>query len=95
MNRKDYRSVLPHKTVATRAGIGWIGKNCLLVTREYGSAIRLSSLLTDAPLHGNDPIDKSLCGTCHKCVDACPAAALTGKLWHAGTLREELFDWHR
>lgn len=40
---------LPHKTVATRAGLGWVGKSCLLVTRAYGSAVRLSSLVTDAP----------------------------------------------
>ena len=46
----DNRSPLPHKTVATRAGLGWIGKNCLLVTPQYGSAVRISSLLTDAPL---------------------------------------------
>ena len=48
---------LPHKTVATRAGLGWIGKNCLLVTKEYGSAVRLSSLLTDAPLPAGTPDD--------------------------------------
>ncbi|MBR0308972.1 MAG: epoxyqueuosine reductase, partial [Mogibacterium sp.] len=47
---EDFNSGLPHKTVATRAGLGWIGKNNLLVTPEYGSAIRISSLLTDAPL---------------------------------------------
>lgn len=47
---EDWRTPLPHKTVATRAGLGWIGKNCLLITREYGGAVRLSSLLTDAPL---------------------------------------------
>ena len=46
----DNRSPLSHKTVATRAGLGWIGKNCLLVTPQYGSAVRISSLLTDAPL---------------------------------------------
>ena len=45
-----HASQVPHKTVATRAGIGWIGKSCLLVTEKYGSAIRLSSILTDAPL---------------------------------------------
>ena len=48
---------LPHKTVATRTGLGWIGKNCLLVTKEYGSAVRLSSLLTDAPLPAGTPDD--------------------------------------
>lgn len=47
---ENWRSPLPHKTVAVHAGLGWIGKNCLLITERYGGAVRLSSLLTDAPL---------------------------------------------
>ena len=47
---ENWITPLPHKTVATRAGLGWIGKSCILVTEAFGSAIRLSSLLTDAPL---------------------------------------------
>lgn len=85
-------SGLPHKTVATKAGLGWIGKNNLLVTTEYGSAIRISSLLTDAPLRTNEPILESKCGPCHLCVDACPAQALKGTLWKAGMEREEIVD---
>lgn len=81
---------LPHKTVATRAGLGWIGKNCLLVTKEYGSAVRLSSLLTNAPLPVGSPINESRCGSCTVCVKSCPAHALTGVLWCVGTKREEL-----
>ena len=61
-------SRLPHKTVATRAGLGWIGKNCLLVTPQYGAAIRISSFLTNAPLECNDPINQSRCGYCNLCV---------------------------
>ncbi len=85
-----WRTPLPHKTVATRAGLGWIGKNCLLVTEEYGSAIRLSSLITDAPLPPDPPVNQSRCGNCHICVDACPAHALRGALWTPGLPREEL-----
>lgn len=47
---KEWKSRLPHKTVATRSGLGWIGKNGLLVTSEFGPAVRISSILTDAPL---------------------------------------------
>lgn len=83
---------LPHKTVATRAGLGWIGKSCLLVTREYGGAVRISSLITDAPLEEDTPVDKSLCGDCTECVKHCPAGALKGELWKAGMERAELFD---
>lgn len=87
----SWRTPLPHKTVATRAGLGWIGKSCLLVTPAYGSAIRLSSLLTDAPLPAEKPVDESRCGACTVCVRACPAGALTGVLWNTKTDREALF----
>lgn len=90
---ENRKSLIPHKTFATRAGIGWIGKSCLLVTREYGSSIRLSSLLTDAPLPLDEPITESRCGGCMRCVEACPAHALKGTLWKAGMEREELLDW--
>jgi epoxyqueuosine reductase QueG len=87
-----YNTVLPHKTVATRAGIGWIGKCALLVTDKYGSAIRLSSILTDAPLYTVLPINKSRCGNCMACTDACPGHAVSGKAWEAGLYRDEFFD---
>ncbi|MCD7972871.1 MAG: hypothetical protein LUG18_09445 [Candidatus Azobacteroides sp.] len=85
------RTPLPYKTVATQAGMGWIGKSCLLVTPEYGSAIRISALLTDAPLAYDTPILESRCGTCNLCKTHCPVQALTGTLWKAGMQREELF----
>lgn len=83
---------LPHKTVATRAGLGWIGKNALLVTRQYGPAVRLVTVLTDAPVEPGKPIDESQCGRCTQCVDACPAHAHTGKNWAAGMNRVELYN---
>ena len=87
----SWRTLLPHKTVATQAGLGWIGKSCLLVTKEYGSAVRLSSLITNAPLPAAEPINESRCGECTVCVRSCPARALTGVLWNTTTSREELF----
>ena len=91
-NKIGYNTLLPHKTVATRAGIGWIGKSALLVTEEYGSAIRLSSILTDAPLHAAQPITESRCGDCMVCTNACPAGAVSGRLWEMGLYRDEFFD---
>jgi len=85
-------TILPHKTIATRAGIGWIGKCALLVTDKYGSAIRLSSILTDAPLSTDSPINKSKCGECMICSDACPGFAVSGKVWELGLYRDEFFD---
>lgn len=85
-------SSIPHKTAATRAGLGWIGKNNLLVTQKFGSAVRLSSLLTNAPLECDAPIQQSRCGSCSLCVQQCPAHALQGALWRAGMPRERLVD---
>jgi epoxyqueuosine reductase QueG len=82
-----------HKTVATRAGLGWIGKCALLVTEEYGSAVRITSVLTDAPLEVNKPVNNSNCGTCNNCVRNCPAEASSGDLWAAGMKRETFFDY--
>lgn len=91
-NETDYSSALPHKTVATRAGIGWIGKSALLVTPEYGSAVRLSSILTDAPLQTATPVNTARCGTCMRCTQACPAGAIKGTNWALGVERDSFFD---
>jgi epoxyqueuosine reductase QueG len=74
------------------AGLGWIGKSALLVTKEFGSAVRISSILTDAPLISNSPYDSSLCGGCTACENACPAKAIKGNLWDTSTLRDEIVD---
>ena len=92
MGEKNDGAVLPHKTVATRAGIGWIGKCALLVTKEYGSMIRLSSVLTDAPLETAQPVNTSRCGNCTACIEACPGGAVSGKPWNVGMPREDFFD---
>lgn len=89
---QDKTTPLPHKTVATKAGLGWIGKNCLLVTPQYGSAVRISSLLTNASLECDEPINQSRCGACSLCVKKCPAQALKGTLWNTDTPREELIN---
>jgi len=88
----EYRTLLPHKTVATRAGLGWIGKCALLVTEEYGSMVRISSILTDAPLATAEPINTSRCGDCQICREACPGQAVLGRAWQLGLAREEFFD---
>ena len=82
----------PHKTAATRAGLGWIGRHCQLITRKFGSWVRLGTVFTDMALPGGSPVDRSHCGTCTSCVDACPAGALKGSAWVAGMPREEMLD---
>ncbi|GHU71300.1 iron-sulfur cluster-binding protein [Clostridia bacterium] len=86
------RTELPHKTIATRAGLGWIGKSCMLATEQYGTAVWFASILSDAPLQTAMPINESKCGSCAVCKDACPAQAISGKLWNVGLDREDFFD---
>jgi len=82
----------PHKTAATRAGLGWIGRNCQLITRPFGPWVRLGTVFTDMALPCATPEERSFCGTCLRCVDACPANALAGNAWHPGVPREEILN---
>jgi epoxyqueuosine reductase len=82
----------PHKTAATRAGLGWIGRHCQLITRNFGPWVRLGTVFVDMELPCSSPIERNYCGTCTRCVDACPAKALKGTSWHAGLPREEMLN---
>jgi epoxyqueuosine reductase QueG len=77
LDRELWRGAITHKAVARMAGIGWQGKNLLLITPKYGSRVRLVTVLTDAPLASDGPV-KNRCGTCTACRDACPAGAIRG-----------------
>jgi epoxyqueuosine reductase len=88
----DGSTLLPHKTVATLAGLGWIGHSALLVTPAFGKAVRLVTVLTDAPLDCAKPLRKSHCGRCRACVDVCPAGAIKGEPWSPGVARHHLVD---
>jgi epoxyqueuosine reductase len=66
---------LSDRAVAERAGIGWSGKNCAIITPEFGSYVYLGELLTSIPFEPDQPIEDQ-CGTCNKCLEACPTGAL-------------------
>lgn len=87
-----YSTDLPHKTVATRAGLGWIGKCALLVTPEFGSAVRITTVLTDAHLEVGVPINEARCGNCNQCVISCPGNASSGENWSISKHRDEFFN---
>ncbi|RJE46565.1 MULTISPECIES: 4Fe-4S double cluster binding domain-containing protein [unclassified Dehalobacter] len=91
-DNQTQRTELPHKTIATRAGVGWIGKCALLVTEEYGSGIRISSVLTDAILETGTPITDSKCGNCLECKNACPAGAISGESWNVNIDRDKFYN---
>jgi epoxyqueuosine reductase QueG len=82
----------PHKTAATSAGLGWIGKTALFVSPQFGPAVRLATVFTDLDLPVGDAIVEGHCNDCRACVDACPAGCGRDVQWRAGMARDELFD---
>ncbi|MDA8089087.1 MAG: hypothetical protein M0Z61_02510 [Nitrospiraceae bacterium] len=70
-----------HKMAATLAGMGWIGRNGLLINPEYGPRLTLATVLTDAPLEPGTPVKRSQCGECTLCIDFCPSRAIAGNDW--------------
>jgi epoxyqueuosine reductase QueG len=74
---KNWYGAISHKAVARMAGLGWQGKNLLLITPRYGSRVRLATILTQARLEIDGPV-KNRCGKCTNCRDACPAQAIKG-----------------
>lgn len=72
---ENQKAHLSHKQLGVLAGLGWIGRNNLLVNKELGSQFRLATILTNMPLKLDKPV-KEDCGACHLCVKMCPAAAI-------------------
>jgi len=66
---------LVDRAVAERAGIGWSGKNCSIITPEFGSYVYLGELITNIPFAPDKPMEDE-CGDCRLCLDICPTGAL-------------------
>jgi epoxyqueuosine reductase len=71
----DTASIL-EKDYAFMAGLGWIGRNSLLLTPQFGSYVFLGELLTDLELEADQPLEGDPCAQCRLCVQACPTQAL-------------------
>jgi epoxyqueuosine reductase len=69
-------SILPLKLAAIRAGLGWQGKNSLLLNKKYGTFLALGGILTNADLGQSTEVEINRCKSCTKCQEACPTQAL-------------------
>jgi epoxyqueuosine reductase len=88
----QYSGVFSHKTGAVASGMGWIGKNGLFLHKDFGPRVRLGTILTDMELPCENVVLERKCSLCNKCVDACPAMALTGNEWSIGDNRDLIVD---
>ena len=84
-----------HKTAATCSGLGWVGKNGLLINRQYGSRLSWATVLTNAPLEADQPMRESECGDCELCVTHCPSGAVKGNHWSLSYPRRKLVVYEK
>ncbi|WP_310602408.1 epoxyqueuosine reductase [Anaerosporobacter sp.] len=97
VEQKDEQSfVAPFsfKYAAVKAGLGWIGKNNILITEQYGSQQRLGVILIDYTFEEYGISKSNQCPEeCNRCVDICPYHAIKGIEWHPEIKREEMIDY--
>lgn len=93
---QNQKGHLSHKKLGVMAGLGWIGRNNLLVNRNLGSQFRLVTILTDMPLEADKPA-KDNCGSCRTCVTICPAQAIADNPQDFGHIKcfEKLKEFQR
>jgi len=84
--------IFSQKLAAHLAGLGWIGKSCLLITPDHGPRVRWVTVLTDAPLLPTGSPLEQQCGKCTACVDICPQQAFTGRAFCEDEPREARYD---
>jgi len=93
-NEKELVAPFSFKYAAVHAGLGWIGKNDVVVTEKYGPRVRLSAILIDSEFIYGQKITKSNCpDSCRKCVEACPYHALHNVKWEMDALRNDIIDY--
>jgi epoxyqueuosine reductase len=85
-------SIFSHKLAAHLAGLGWIGKSCLLITPKAGPRVRWATVLTDAPLEPTGKEMEERCEDCQECVSVCPVGAFTGRPFREDEPREARYD---
>ena len=95
-NETELRALFSFKTAAARAGIGWFGKNDVIITERYGPRVRLSAILIDEIFAYGQPITAGRCPEdCTKCIDICPCKALKNQQWSIEKDRSEIIDYQK
>ena len=95
-DEKTKNTLLPHKTIALLAGLGWIGKHNLLVSPDFGSAFCMCTVLTDAPFRTViNSLSIPKCGNCIICSNICSVDAIKGKTWNITVPRDEMVDVYK
>jgi epoxyqueuosine reductase QueG len=92
IDEEGLHGAFSHKLAAHLAGLGWIGKCCLLVTPQVGPRVRWISILTDAPLPATGGPTEEKCKSCTECIDICPVQAFTGRRFLAEEPRSARYD---
>lgn len=85
-------AIFSNKLAANMAGLGWIGKSCLLINPEAGPRVRWATVLTNAPLEVTGTPMEVQCGDCQECVEICPVNAFTGEPFREDEPREARYD---
>ena len=95
-NETELRALFSFKTAAAHAGIGWFGKNDVIITERYGPRVRLSTILIDEVFTYGQPITAGRCpDECTACYDICPCKALKNQQWSIEKDRSEIIDYQK
>ncbi|MDI6839790.1 MAG: hypothetical protein QMD71_02875 [bacterium] len=86
---------LPHSLIGRECGLGWIGRSGLLVNPDYGAKVRYATILTDFPLKLDKPISDGGCNDCKKCIEVCPALAITESGYDKGKCISKLREFSK
>lgn len=93
-NEEDLTAPFSFKYAAVNAGLGWIGKNDVVITEKYGPRVRLAAILIDGIFTYGDKVFHNKCpDSCRKCVDVCPYQALHDVKWDIDSLRSDIIDY--
>ena len=95
-NETELRALFSFKSAAARAGIGWFGKNDVIITERYGPRVRLSAVLINGSFTYGEPVTEGRCPEdCTKCIDICPCKALKNQQWTIEKDRSEIIDYQK